>query len=271
LGWRVFLETVFLKRKEGTDMKKINSLQNETIKKARSLKSKKGRAQWDEFLAEGEKCVEEALVSGMEVKKLFMHGEHHAIMALAKSKGVEITQVPRPVIEALTSVQSPQNVAASVAIPGQIKPDGDLVVALDGVSDPQNVGSIIRSADAAGAAGVVLGAGCADYLNPKAVRASMGSLFHLHVFESDLESYLNDFKKTGCVVAGHLSGTGDLPACKKICLVIGNESRGVGENIAALSDVLYKLPIYGRAESLNAAVAAGIMMYMAREKLSGIK
>ena len=121
-------------------MKKIDSLQNETIKRARSLKSKKGRAQWGEFLAEGEKCVEEALVSGMEVRKLFMHGEHHAIMALAKSKGVEITQVPRPVIEALTSVQSPQNVAASVAIPGQIKPDGDLVVALDGVSDPQNVG-----------------------------------------------------------------------------------------------------------------------------------
>jgi len=248
-------------------MKKINSLQNETIKRMRSLKSKKGRMQYGEFLAEGEKCVQEALVSSMEVTRIFMHGEHHAIIALAKSKGVEIIQVPRPVIEALTSVQSPQNVAASVAIPGQIKPDGDLVVALDGVSDPQNVGSIIRSADAAGAAGVVLGAGCADYLNPKAVRASMGSLFHLHVFESDIETFLADFKKTGCVVSGHLNGTCILPVCKKICLVIGNESRGVREPVARMSNSLFKIPIYGQAESLNAAVAAGIMMYMVRDKL----
>lgn len=248
-------------------MKKINSLQNETIKQARALKSKKGREEYGEFLAEGEKCVQEALLSGVEVKNIFMHGEHHAIMALAKQKGVEIIQVPRPVIEALTSVQSPQNVAAAVAIPGQIRPDGDLVVALDGVSDPQNVGSIIRSADAAGAAGVVLGAGCADYLNPKAVRASMGSLFHLHVLESDLAAFLSEFKKTGCVVSGHLNGTCGLPDCKKICLVIGNESRGVSGHIAQLSDALYKIPIYGRAESLNAAVAAGIMMYMMRDKL----
>jgi TrmH family RNA methyltransferase len=248
-------------------MKKIDSLQNETIKQAKSLKSKKGREQYGEFLAEGEKCVQEALVSGIEVTNIFMHGEHHAIIALAKSKDVEIIQVPRPVIEALTSVQSPQNVAASVAIPGQIRPDGDLIVALDGVSDPQNVGSIIRSADAAGAAGMVLGAGCADYLNPKAVRASMGSLFHLHVYESSLETYLTEFKKTGCVVSGHLSGTCTLPACRKICLVIGNESRGVSGHIAAMSDALYKIPIYGRAESLNAAVAAGIMMYMMRDKL----
>lgn len=248
-------------------MKKIESLQNETVKQARSLKSKKGREQYGEFLAEGEKCVTEALVSDMQVTKIFMHGEHHAIIALAKSKGLEVIQVPRPVIEALTSVQSPQNVAASVVIPGQIRPDGDLVVALDGVSDPQNVGSIIRSADAAGAAGVVLGPGCADYLNPKAVRASMGSLFHLHIYESDLAAYLTEFKKTGCVVSGHLNGTCTLPGCKKICLVIGNESRGVSEHIAKLSDALYKIPIYGRAESLNAAVAAGIMMYMMRDQL----
>jgi len=249
-------------------MKQINSLANETVKKARSLKSKKGREQLGEFLAEGEKCVQEAILSGMEVHSIFMHGEHHAIMALAKQKGAEVTFVPRPVIEALTSVQTPQNVAATVAIPLQTRPDGDLVIALDGVSDPQNVGSIIRSADAAGAAGVVLGTGCADYLNPKAVRASMGSLFHLPVFEYDLAAYIADFKKTGCVVSGHLSGTGTLPGCKKICLVIGNESRGVSDHIARMSDALYRIPIYGRAESLNAAVAAGIMMYMAREKLN---
>ena len=248
-------------------MKQIISIQNETVKRAKSLKSKKGRAQWGEFLAEGEKCVTEALVSGAQVTRIFMNGEHHSIMALAKSRGVEMIGVSRPVIEAITSVQSPQNVAASVAIPGQIKPDGDLVVALDGVSDPMNVGSIIRSADAAGAAGVVLGAGCADYLNPKAVRASMGSLFHLYVYESGLEAFLAEFKQTGCVISGHLSGHGDLPACEKVCLVIGNESRGVSQPLAAMSDSLYKIPIYGRAESLNAAVAAGIMMYMVREKL----
>ena len=247
-------------------MKKIDSLQNETIKKARALKAKKGRDEYGQFLAEGEKCVEEALLSSFQVESVFLHGENHTITTLAKERGMEVIQVSRPIIEALTSVQTPQNVAACIAIPGQIKPTGGLVVALDGVSDPTNVGSIIRSADAAGATGVVIGEGSADYLNPKAVRASMGSIFHLRVFEGDLKTYLCEFKQTGSVVAGHLNGKPDMPACGNICLVIGNESRGVSQEITEISDYLYKIPIYGRAESLNAAVAAGIMMYMAREK-----
>ncbi len=248
-------------------MKKIDSLQNETIKKARALKAKKGREEYGQFLAEGEKCVEEALLSSFQVDSVFLHGESHAIQALAKERGVEVIQVSRPIIETLTSVQTPQNVAACIAIPGQIKPAGGLVVALDGVSDPSNVGSIIRSADAAGASGVVMGEGSADYLNPKAVRASMGSIFHLHVYEGDLKTYLCEFKKTGSVIAGHLKGEPIMPSLSNMCLVIGNESRGVSEKITEICDYLYKIPIYGRAESLNAAVAAGIMMYMAKEKM----
>jgi len=252
-------------------MKRIDSTQNELVKKWRTLKSKKGRDEYGQFLAEGEKCVEEALLSQCAVECVLMHGEDRRILALAHERGTEVIAVSRPVIEAVTSVQSPQNVAACVAAPPQVKPRGGLVVALDGVSDPQNVGSIIRSADAAGAAGVVFGAGCADYLNPKAVRASMGSIFHLNLYEGDLAAYLCEFKKNGCVVAGHLNGRTELPACREMCLVIGNESRGVSEGVAALSDSLYKIPIYGRAESLNASVAAGIMMYMAKEKMEKAK
>lgn len=252
-------------------MKRIDSTQNETIKKMRALKSRKGRQEYGQFLAEGEKCVEEALLSQCVVESVFMHGSDRRIEALAREQGVEVIQVSKPVIEAITSVQTPQNVAACVAVPPLVKPQDGLVVALECVSDPQNVGSIIRSADAAGAAGVVFGAGCADYLNPKAVRASMGSIFHLHLYETDLAAYLHEFKKTGCVVAGHLNGKPEFPACAGMCLVIGNESRGVSEEIANISDSLYKIPIYGRAESLNASVAAGIMMYMAREKMEKAK
>ncbi|MEI6101190.1 MAG: RNA methyltransferase [Eubacteriales bacterium] len=252
-------------------MKRIDSTQNETVKKMRALKAKKGRDEYGQFLAEGEKCVEEALFSHAVVECIFIHGENHKIATLAHEQGVEVIAVSRPVIEAITSVQTPQNVVACVSIPGQIKPQGELVVALEGVSDPQNVGSIIRSADAVGAAGVIFGAGCADYLNPKSVRASMGSIFHLHLYEGDLAAYLCEFKETGCVVAGHLNGKSEFPACTRICLVIGNESKGVGEEIAKLCDSLYKIPIYGRAESLNASVAAGIMMYKAREKMEKAK
>jgi TrmH family RNA methyltransferase len=252
-------------------MKRIDSTQNEAVKKMRALKAKKGRDEYGQFLAEGEKCVEEALLSHIVVESVFTYGENRRIEALAHERGVEVITVSRPVIEAITSVQTPQNVAACVAIPPQVKPMGDLVVALECVSDPQNVGSIIRSADAAGAAGVVFGAGCADWLNPKAVRASMGSIFHLHLYEGDLAAYLCEFKKSGCVIAGHLNGKSEFPACMHMCLVIGNESKGVGEETANLCDSLYKIPIYGRAESLNASVAAGIMMYMAREKMEKAK
>ena len=251
-------------------MKKIDSMQNETIKKMRALKAKKGRVEFGQFLAEGEKCVEEALLSSFQVESIFLYGENHTVTALAKERGVEVIQVSRPIIEALTSVQTPQNVVACIAIPGQIKPAGGLVIALDGVSDPQNVGSIIRSADAAGASGIVIGEGSADYLNPKSVRASMGSIFHLHIFEGDIKSYLCEFKKTGYAVAGHLNGSPQMPSCENMCLVIGNESRGVSEKITEICDSLYKIPIYGKAESLNAAVAAGIMMYMARERMQKV-
>lgn len=252
-------------------MKKIDSTQNDTVKKMRALKSAKGRAEYGQFLAEGEKCAHEALLSQCAVECVLVHGENRRIEALARERGVEVICVSRPVIEAVTSVQTPQNVAACVAVPPQVIPWGGFVIALDALADPQNVGSIIRSADAAGADGVFIGRKCADYLNPKAVRASMGSIFHLHIGQGDLAAYLREYKKTGCVAAGHLDGKPAWPACGRMCLVIGNESRGVGEETAALCDAMYRIPIYGRAESLNAAVAAGIMMYSAREHMENFK
>ena len=140
------------------------------------------------------------------------------------------------------------------------------IVALDDVQDPQNIGTIIRTADAAGAACVVLSAGSADPYSPKAVRASMGSIFHIPVIAVPLPPYLNTLLPLGYQIAGaHLDGQTEYTLDpEKTCLVIGNESRGLSVAVLELTTQRIKIPMFGKAESLNAAVAAGILMYKIR-------
>lgn len=142
-----------------------------------------------------------------------------------------------------------------------------LVVVLDGVQDPGNVGTIIRSADAAGAAGVVLGAGCADVYNPKTIRSTMGSLFHLPIVEGQLESLLPEAKVAGVKLvstslqAEHSCYSYDFT--QSVWLVIGNEGKGISDATARLVDDSITIPMQGQAESLNAAMAATILLFEA--------
>lgn len=141
-------------------------------------------------------------------------------------------------------------------------------MALEDVADPQNVGTILRTADAVGAAGVLLSGKCADYTSPKAVRAAMGSTFHLPIeVAEDFCGRLSALKRAGVrLLGGHLRGVEAMPGEREnLCVIIGNEARGMSENAAQLCDYLVKIPIYGKAESLNAAVAAGILLYRCKE------
>jgi RNA methyltransferase, TrmH family len=235
---------------------------------AKSLKSKKSRNEYGAFMVDGTKCVGE-LISHMPnlLKSLIViEGQHKDIADLAANMKVEVYPVKQHVMNAISDCKTSQGVAAIATYPSYIIPKSGFILALDGVADPQNVGTMIRTADAAGCAGVVMSDSCADFLSPKSVRASMGSVFHLPIVKTDLLPYLSELRSNGYrIAAAHMSGQSDfdLP-WQSCCLVIGNEARGVCEPITALATDHVSIPMFGSAESLNAAVAAGILIYKIR-------
>jgi len=243
----------------------ITATSNPMVKELRSLKNKKGRRETGLFVAEGEKCVREAL----------MYAKVRYVVATERyAEGwddAEVVLVSERIMEAVSEAKNPQGVLAVVEREDKPLPaDGMLYAALEDVSDPTNVGTIIRTADAAGAAGVLISAESADYTSARAVRASMGSIFHIPVFVAeDFAAELEKLQAAGVqVVCGHLRGADAMPEGKK-CIMVGNESRGITDATAEKADALYKINMYGNAESLNAAVAAGIMLFRAGEDLFG--
>ena len=246
----------------------ITSIQNDFIKMARSLKDKKGRIAYGAFLVEGEKCVGELIAYNPgALRALIVTADNNAhSFQQAHKLGRPVYTVDAHVMKSVCDCKTPQNVAAVADIAEPLDIHGGLIVALDDLQDPANVGAIIRTADAAGCTGVVLSPDSADPYAPKAVRASMGSLFHLPVIRTELFVYLEQLRDKGYnIAAAHLLGSIDFSLdFSHTCLVIGNESRGISEQILSLSTACIRIPIYGKAESLNAAVAAGILIYKIR-------
>lgn len=248
-------------------MERIESVQNPTIKRLKALKNKKGRQEADGlFLVEGESCVEEALVYG-QVECILARRET-PLTQEAEHRGVRVILVSDRVLEAVASVKTAQEVLAAARLmkrPFPLSPG--LFVAMEDVQDPQNVGAILRTADAAGAAGAILSPDCADVTGPKAVRASMGSVFHLPIWTPEEFLFgLRELQEAGVqIVAGSLHGQQGGPLPKNACILIGNEARGLSKEALELADLRYTIPIYGQAESLNAGVAAGILLYRAKE------
>lgn len=248
----------------------ITSTTNEKVKDIKALLTKKGRTEQKRFIAEGIKCVQEAILYAPKLIKIVLVDKNYLrayenIIKQAKMLGADIYTVPQHVLQAVSDVKTPQGVAAVLAFyEGRIEKDAKFLVALDNMQDPANVGAIIRTADAAGADGVVLSLDCADPYSPKALRASMGSIFHIGILKADLKQALNRYKEEGFTLcAADLSGeeTLALENRDKICLVVGNEANGISGGVLDLCQVKARIPIYGRAESLNAAVAAGILLY----------
>lgn len=253
----------------------IESTKNENVKRARALANRKGRVEQGLHFIEGENLVREAVVSGMEFGDAFIEEGHDLMRAVLEGSGAKVYTVKRAVMESLTHTETPQWVCACVKTPECPLPDyypEGLIVALDTVQDPGNLGTIVRTADAMGAAGVLLSRGCADPFAPKTLRAAMGSTYHLPLYMAeDLTAELKKLNAQGfTAICGHLKGSGELPDPGKKCvLVIGNEGHGVSDEAADLCRK-YRLPMYGFAESLNASVAAGILIYeLARTMRSG--
>ncbi len=243
----------------------VTSTKNETVKLLRSLKDRGARRETGLHLIEGERLVFDALASGVQAGTVLAEEGAEAIQNRLGSLGVPFITVSRAVLEAVSDTKTPQGVAAAVKTPDLTCPESypaGLTVALDRLQDPGNLGTIIRTADAMGAACILLGEGCTDPFSPKALRSAMGSTYHLKLFEGDLAKELKKLKGSGStLICGHLAGAEKLPPVGGNCtIVIGNEGNGVSDETAELC-TLYRLPMYGRAESLNASVAASIMIY----------
>ncbi|MDO4567533.1 MAG: RNA methyltransferase [Clostridia bacterium] len=243
----------------------IETTRNEAVKRARQLSQRKGRQEQGVHFIEGEKLVREAIISGAEFENAFIEEGHELMEAVLAGSGANVYTVKRHVMESMTNTTTPQWVCATVKTPSTqppaVYPSG-MLIALDRVQEPGNLGTIIRSADAMGARGVLIGDGSADAFAPKPVRASMGSIYHVQIWNVDLRRELYRLRDEGySLICGHLGGSEVLPETGANCvLVVGNESQGVSDDIAGMCE-LYRLPMYGFAESLNASVAASLMMY----------
>lgn len=244
-------------------MEYLSSLKNPKVQTWKSLKDRKGRKENGCFLVEGRKMVEEAAASRFPVEAILADAERMQDFTLPE--GIPVYTMPEHVLAAVCDTKTPQGIAAVVRMTNSAELGGKLV-AMDGVQDPGNVGTIIRTADAAGIEGVLLSSQCADIFSPKVLRATMGSIFRMGmVVTDDLPGELEKLKAAGSsVISSQLDGEPFYersPVGEKFCLVIGSEGNGVTPEVQAVATQRVKLPMRGGAESLNAAVAAGIMMY----------
>lgn len=152
-----------------------------------------------------------------------------------------------------------------------LKKETDFIVVLDRIQDPGNMGTIIRTADAAGAQSIILLKGCVDIYNPKVIRSTMGSIFDMNIVNC-VDEDLDIIKNKGFNIVSSYLNTNNyynsVDYGEKVALIIGNEGNGIKDEIIDKSDILVKIPIYGKAESLNAAMASGILMYEIKNKLS---
>ena len=249
-------------------MERITSAKNPLIRDLRALSQRKGRAVQGRFLVEGEKMIREAMGCGLAIRDALLTEAHLGLADALEAAGARTFCVPEGLLAAVCDTKTPQGVCASFDLPEPLPLEAapDLIVALDGVQDPGNLGTIWRTADAAGFGALLCGGGCADALSPKVQRSAMGSGFRVpFMCAEDLPQALATLRRRGyTVVASDLRGAdfyrrgepGD-----RFVLVIGNEARGISDGVRASADMLLKLPMRGGAESLNAAVAAGILMY----------
>ena len=259
----------------------ITSKDNEIIKHIRKLKEKKYRDEYNEYFVEGVKIVEEAIKENAKIKQVIVCNDTtktyeiptHIMLEIAKFDCIYVSD---KIFNYITQVTNPQGIMAIIEKQDenmQIDYNQDIIVMLDDVQDPGNLGTILRTVDSIGLNQIIVSKGTADSFNSKVVRSTMGAIFRLKIIEEeDLIKTIKELRKhhfkllvTSLQTENSIY---DIDFSKKI-IVIGNEANGVSKEIQDLADEKAKIPMLGKTESLNASVAAGIVMYeYVRQKIT---
>ena len=270
-------------RRRVGQVREVTSVANPIVKDIRALALKKNRDASGTFLAEGLKLVIEALDLGWTIRTLICSkaGRGKAtveqVAARTVAAGGLVLEVSDKVLSAISRRDNPQMVMAvfdqRLARLPEVRPAaGETWIALDRVRDPGNLGTIIRTADAAGASGIILVGDTTDPFSLESVRATMGSVFAIPIASAGIEAFL-DWRRTVDVrlVGTHLAGAVDYRSIDyrshPVVLLMGNEQAGLPDVLASACDVLAVIPQGGRADSLNLAVATGVMVFEARRHL----
>ena len=253
-------------------MKTIYSTDNRIYKLCKELTTKKYRDRLGKYLIEGENLIEEARKSGISPEYLIFREDYEGPALRQASSAMEAVQMSRALFTEIAQTETSQGVLAVAAAPA-LSPEAFYeacgeknIVVLDRLQDPGNIGTIIRTAEAAGYGGIVAIKGTGDVYSPKTVRAAAGSVFRLPVLQAaEAEDAARRIKRSGRrLVATAMDGAvlySETDLRGNAALVIGNEGNGISEEMFALADLKVRLPMRGAVESLNAAVAAAILMY----------
>ncbi len=251
----------------------IDSAHNKIIKEINSLKNKRDREKKGLFVLEGERLVSE-INSEWNVKYIAVSESF-----TGKAEAERVYRIKDSLFEKISDTVTPQGILAVCEIREFSVEDIDysndpFFVILENVTDPGNMGTIIRTADAAGADGIFVTKGCVDIYNPKVIRATMGSVFHLPIYRNvNGTQVVRELKNNGIVTLGaHLKGEKtpyEINMTKGCAVIIGNEANGLSDEISSEADHLVKIPMPGKAESMNAGIAAGILIYEAVRQRTG--
>lgn len=236
----------------------LTSKNNPLIKETAALKDKKGRKEQGLFLAEGVKMVSECRKSGAEIVKVFVSESYRG-----ETFSEAAVRVSDNVFRFLSEEKTPQGILCSVKIPRRrLCPPKESCLLLDGVSDPGNMGAILRTANAAGYTELYL-SGCTDPYSPKSVRASMSGIFFTKLYMGTRSEILEALSGVP-VLAADMDGENifSFVPPEKFALAIGNEANGLSEEVFKRAKHTLRIPMQATQESLNAAVSAGIAMYV---------
>lgn len=249
-------------------MKIINSTQNENIKYFTKLNDKSFRKQERKFLIEGKHLVEEALKTNLVEIVLSTDSNY-----LNNIKNVDKYLVSEAIIKKISNTKNPQNVVAVVKmfdnsiniLKEELTNKTSSLVMFDDINDPGNLGTLIRTAAALGYNGIVLSNSSVDIYNDKTIRASQGSIFKIKIVYTDINSYINTLKENNYTLIGTSLKDAipleNLKKTNKFVLCLGNEARGISDDVLDLMDTSIKLTMYNDVESLNVMIAGSIIMY----------
>ena len=262
-------------------MQLITSKDNELIKNIKKLSEKKHRDQSNCYIVEGIKIVEEAIQEKAKIEKIVISEELVKTSEILKEIMKEIEKydciiTTEKIFKTISQVMNPQGILAVINKNNEenlIRYDEDIIVALDDIQDPGNLGTILRTVDSVGLKQLIVSKGTADAYNPKVVRSTMGAIFRVKVIEvENLKETIEIIRKNNYNLLVTSLQTNDsvydIDYYKKI-IVIGNEANGVSKEIQEIADNRIKIPMLGKTESLNASVATGVILYeYVRQKIS---